>query len=115
MLDVTDFSPNPAAPQLGGLGVCHVRYGKAQRGSPPKRRAVATVLPWAAEALGQYLDEVRPRYGVEGYAAVWLTERGGRISARGIDERFALWRARAGLPAELSVHCLRHSYVSHLT
>jgi integrase/recombinase XerC len=114
MLDVCDFSPNPAAPQLGGLGVCHVRYGKALRGSPPRRRAVATVLGWAAEALAQYLEEVRPRYGVEGDTAVWLTERGGRISASQIDDRFRLWRVRAGLPAELSVHCLRHSYVSHL-
>jgi integrase/recombinase XerC len=25
-----------------------------------------------------------------------------------------VFRAAAGLPAELSVHCLRHSYVSHL-
>ena len=33
--------------------------------------------------------------------ALWLTERGGRISARRIDERFAQWRAAAGLPAEL--------------
>ncbi len=31
MLDVTDFAANPAAPELGGLGVCHVRYGKAMR------------------------------------------------------------------------------------
>ncbi len=40
MLDVTDFAPNPAAPELGGLGTCHVRYGKALKGSPPRRRAV---------------------------------------------------------------------------
>ena len=46
-----------------GLGVCHVRYGKAMRGSPPRRRAVASVMPWAAEALAQYLEEVRPRFG----------------------------------------------------
>jgi hypothetical protein len=51
MLDVADFAPNPAAPELGGLGVCHVRFGKSMRGSPPRRRAVATVMPWAAEAL----------------------------------------------------------------
>jgi len=114
MLDVADFAPNPAAPELGPLGVCHVRYGKAMRGSPPRRRAVATVMPWAAEALGQYLDEVRPRYGAGGHPALWLTERGGRISPRSVDERFAAWRAAAGLPAGLSVHCLRHSYVSHL-
>lgn len=113
-LDVTDFSINPAAAQLGVLGVCHVRFGKAKRGSPPRRRAVATVMPWAAEVLGQYLEAVRPCYGASQHPAVWLTERGGRISPRHIDERFKLWRQRAGLPAELSVHCLRHSYVSHL-
>jgi len=114
MLDVADFAPNPAAPELGGLGVCHVRFGKAMRGSPPRRRAVATVMPWAAEALAQYLQEVRPRCGAPSHPALWLTERGERISARSVDERFAAWRAAAGLPGELSVHCLRHSYVSHL-
>ena len=71
-------------------------------------------LPWAAEALGQYLSEVRPGYGRESHPALWLTERGGRISTRSVDDRFTLYRAAAGLPAELSVHCLRHSYVSHL-
>src|SRR2546423_11683119 len=71
MLDVADFAPNPAAPELGSFGVCHVRYGKAMRGSPPRRRAVATVMPWAAEALAQYLDDVRPGYGVPSHPALW--------------------------------------------
>jgi integrase/recombinase XerC len=114
MLDIGDFSTNPAAPELGRFGVCHVRFGKAMRGSPPRRRAVATVMPWAVEALEQYLVEVRPRYGAAKHPAAWLTERGGRISARSVDDRFAVWRTAAGLPTELSVHCLRHSYVSHL-
>lgn len=113
MLDVPDFGPNPAAPELGDLGVCHVRYGKAMRGSPPRRRAVATVMPWTAEALAQYRDEVRPRFEPGAHPAMWLTERGGRMSVRQVDDRFAQWRAAAGLPAELSVHCLRHSYISH--
>ena len=72
------------------------------------------VMPWAVEALDQYLKEVRPRYPAAAHPALWLTERGGRISPRQVDDRFALWRAAAGLPGELSVHCLRHSYVSHL-
>lgn len=114
MLDVVDFTANPAAPALGGLGICQVRFGKAMRGSPPRRRAVAAVMPWAVEALAQYLSEVRPLYPAAAHPALWLTERGGRISPRQVDDRFALWRAAAGLPAELSVHCLRHSYVSHL-
>jgi site-specific recombinase XerC len=45
---------------------------------------------------------------------MWLTERGERISIRQVDERFAAYRCAAGLPAELTPHCLRHSYVSHL-
>ncbi|MFI5081287.1 MAG: tyrosine-type recombinase/integrase [Streptosporangiales bacterium] len=114
MLDVADFAANPAAPGLGQLGVCQVRYGKAMRGSPPRRRAVATVMPWAAEALAQYLADVRPRFGCGSHPALWLTERKGRISPRQIDDRFAAWRAAASLPRELSVHCLRHSYISHL-
>ena len=72
-------------------------------------------MPWAAEALEQYLAEVRPLLWPRAeHPALWLTERGGRISARQVDERFAVLRAGAGLPDELSVHCLRHSYVSHL-
>jgi len=114
MLDVCDFTANPAAPELGAFGACQVRFGKAMRGSPPKRRVVATVMPWAAQAMQQYMAEVRPRYGCDAHPAVWLTERAARISARQVDDRFAQFRVLAGLPAELSVHCLRHSYVSHL-
>jgi hypothetical protein len=55
MLNVADFGPNPATPELGQLDVCHVPFGKAMRGSPPRRRAVATVMPWATEAL-RHLD-----------------------------------------------------------
>lgn len=114
MLDLTDVSANPAAPELGNLGAIHVRYAKANRGGPPRRRTVATVMPWAAEALAQYLDEVRPLYPPETGVVMWPTERGGRISLRHIDDRFGAFRAGAGLPEGLTVHCLRHSYVTHL-
>jgi hypothetical protein len=51
MLDVADFAVNPAAPELGGLGVCHVRYGKAMRWnagpvrSSPGARPLSTGVP----------------------------------------------------------------------
>jgi hypothetical protein len=40
MLDLADFGANPHAPEFGGYGVVYVRWGKAGKGSPPKRRSV---------------------------------------------------------------------------
>jgi integrase/recombinase XerC len=114
MLDTTDFSTNPAAPELGRFGMPLVRFGKAMRGSEPRRRNVATVMPWAVEAVTEYLAEVRPCYTPGGGSALWLTERGGRISTRHLNDRFCAYRDALGLPVELTPHCLRHSYVSHL-
>ena len=44
MLDVADFGRNPDGAEFGEYGVLYVRYGKAKKGSPPKRRSVLTVV-----------------------------------------------------------------------
>ncbi len=113
-LDRSDWYRNPKAPELGKLGMVHVRYGKRSRGSPPKRRMVATVMPWAAEAVEDYLLNVRPRFGFEDHPAMWVTERGGRLRPREIEERFATYRDALGMDPDLTPHCLRHSHVTHL-
>src|ERR671931_454446 len=113
-LDVTDFSANAAAPEFGRYGMLLVRYGKASRGGPPKRRSVLTVMPWAAEIVEQYLHELRPFYAPGGHPALCLTERGRRLGVDRISERFAEYRDALGLPAELGPHCLRHSYITNL-
>jgi integrase/recombinase XerC len=114
MLDVADLHRNAQAPQFGSCGALHVRYGKASRGSPPKRRTVLAVHDWAVEALRQYVEEVRDEFDPGPHPALWVTERRGRVSARHLNVRFALYREGAGLPEELDLHCLRHSYVTHL-
>ena len=40
-LDLADWGRNPAAPEFGRYGMLHVRYGKAKRGQPPRRRNVS--------------------------------------------------------------------------
>lgn len=114
MLDLADLRPASAAPSFGTYGALHVRWGKAKRGGPPRRRTVLSVFDWAVEALAQYVEEVRPAFGFADHPALWVTERGSRLSLRALDDRFATYRDALGLPAALDLHCLRHSYITHL-
>jgi integrase/recombinase XerC len=114
-LDLVDWGTNPAAPEFARFGMLHVRYGKATRGQPPRRRNVLSVMDWAVDAVADYVDNVRPRFGCADHPALWVTERGGRIKPGEINARFVAYRDALGLCAELTPHSLRHSYVSHLT
>jgi site-specific recombinase XerD len=114
-LDVADFGRNPAAPEFGRYGMLHVRYGKAVRGQPPRRRNVPTVMGWAVEAVTDYVEHIRPRFGCPEHPALWVTERGGRVSPAEINARFVAYRDGLGLPKALTPHSLRHSWVTHLT
>ncbi len=113
MLDLADCRANPKVAAFAGFGALQVRFGKASRGSAPKRRTVLSVFDWAVEALAEYVDAVRPDFGADGHPALWVTERGTRLSARYLDARFTSYREALGWPAELDLHCLRHSYVTH--
>lgn len=114
MLDIADLHRSSAAPKFGSYGGLHVRWGKAKPGGPPRRRTVLSVFDWAVEALEEYVEQVRPAFGFPAHPAVWVTERGGRLSPRALDERFAAYRDALALPPELDLHCLRHSYITHL-
>ncbi|MFD9375156.1 tyrosine-type recombinase/integrase [Streptomyces sp. NPDC059999] len=112
-LDLVDFHRNASAPELGRYGMLQVRWGKATKGSPPRRRNVASVMPWAVEAVEDYVVNIRPRFGIPEHAALWLTERQGRLQPREVNDRFTAYRDAIKLPAELTPHSLRHSHVTH--
>ena len=114
MLDLHDFTRNPKALEFGRYGLCNVRWGKASRGSQPRRRAVLTVFDWTRPVLEEYVEDVLPRFGLADGAVLWPTERQGRIRLAHIDDRFADWRDQLALDPVLHPHCLRHSYVTHL-
>jgi site-specific recombinase XerD len=115
-LDLADLRHNPKAAQFGRYGALYVRWGKSTRGGPPRRRTVLTVpeMDWVVPVLQQWIEEVRPRFGAGNHPALWVTERAGRMSLRAVNEAFSTARAAADLPVELDLHCLRHSYITHL-
>lgn len=63
MLDLADLTANPHAPEFGRYGALSVRYGKAKKGSPPRRRTVLTTMGWSAQTLAEWVEEIRPGYG----------------------------------------------------
>ncbi|MFI5066101.1 MAG: tyrosine-type recombinase/integrase [Streptosporangiales bacterium] len=115
-LDLADLRRNAKAPGYGRCGALFIRWGKSSNGSPPKRRTVFTVpeMDWIVGVLEHYLTEVRPRFEAGNHPALWVTERCGRLSKRSANEAFAAARGAAGLPAELDLHSLRHSMITHL-
>jgi site-specific recombinase XerD len=92
-----------------------VRNGKSSRGGSPKRRSVATLHQWAANAVQDYVENIWPLVRDESSSALWLSERGRRLRADDVARRFGEYRDELGLDQVLSPHALRHSYVTHLT
>lgn len=115
-LDVVDLRTNAKTPQWGRFGLLHVRHGKSSKGSIPKRRSVLSLpeFEWAIDGLRVYVEQVREKFNPGSHPGLWPTERGTRVGDRYLDRRFALLRDEAGLPSELTLHSLRHSYVTHL-
>ncbi|MFJ9372422.1 tyrosine-type recombinase/integrase [Streptomyces sp. NPDC101455] len=116
MLDIADLRQAQKRPQYGKYGGLYVRYGKASKGSPPKRRTVLTVkeFDWITDVLDRWVTEIRPVFSPGKLAALFVTERSSRMSLRGVNKAFTAARDAAGLPPELDLHCLRHSNITHL-
>ncbi|WP_280465845.1 tyrosine-type recombinase/integrase [Nocardia brasiliensis] len=116
-LDLTDLRRNRKAPAFGNMGSLMVRYGKAPKGAPAKRRTVLLVpeMDWIVDVLQDWIGEHRRLFGATNHPALWVTERAGRLSPRSVNEAFVVTRCAAGLDDSLDLHCLRYSYITHLT
>jgi site-specific recombinase XerD len=118
MLDLQDFGPNPHVPAYGGFGAVTIRWAKGTTGSGPRRRTVLTVpeFDWVVDLLTFWAGpQGRGRLtSAERSSALWPSERADRITMGSLGDAFAQVRSAVGLPKELGLHCLRHSYVTHL-
>jgi site-specific recombinase XerD len=83
-------------------------------GKGGKTRVVPVGEP-ALRALERYLSRSRGALrGGDGEEALFLSKSGRRLSTSDIRRRLRAWTRRAGLPAPVSPHWLRHSFATHL-
>lgn len=90
------------------LGQAEVRVlgkGNRERVLPVGRKARAALCQWLV---------LRPQLAAPGETAVFVSQRGQRLSARSVQSRLDRWGRRCGADQRLHPHLLRHSFASHL-
>lgn len=103
-----DTAASPAA--LGWLDLQDATAYVMGKGS--KRRSVP-VGQAALTALQEWLS-LRPALANGGEPALFVSQRGTRLTANQLRKRLQAQAQQAGLPTRVHPHMLRHSYASHL-
>jgi integrase/recombinase XerC len=67
----------------------------------------------ARQALEVWLEQ-RPALLKSGETALFISQRGTRLTPRQVQSRLDLWARRAGLGLHVHPHMLRHSFASHV-
>ncbi len=67
----------------------------------------------AAQALKHWL-KLRVHYATQDEAAVFVSQRGNRISPASVQQRMKKWARVKGLDQRLYPHLMRHSFASHI-
>ena len=96
------------------------RLGGSMPPTPPPtcwaRAASDAACRWAGPALAALAAwlEQRPALADAGEPALFVSQRGTRLTANQLRNRLQLQAQQAGLPTRVHPHMLRHSYASHL-
>ncbi len=79
--------------------------GKRERQVPVGRKAQQAVRAWI---------KIRTQFAKENEKALFVSQRGTRISKSNIAQRLKKWAALKSLPQRVYPHLMRHSFASHI-
>ncbi len=105
------------AEEIVSLDIADVDHDGEQlrvEGKGSKTRFVPAGEP-ALKALRLYLERGRPALCSESeQSALFVSRSGRRLGTSDVRRRLRAWTTRAGIPAGISPHALRHSFATHL-
>ena len=118
LLEVT-YSAGTRVSETVGLdhGDVDLRRGIARVIGKGGKERLAPLGSHALSALQGYLYDParpRPRPDSDGRDAIFLNQRGGRLSSRSVERIVAQCVLRAGIRRHATPHTLRHSFATHL-
>ncbi|MBY0525104.1 MAG: tyrosine recombinase XerC [Gemmataceae bacterium] len=112
----TLYSAGLRVSELTGLNLDDVDLDSATitvRGKG-KRERLAMLGATAMKVLREWLEQRGTMTGGRPRPAVFLNQRGGRLTSRSVGRLLEAHLARAGLDPRTSPHTLRHSFATHL-
>ena len=111
--ELVGLDAQPSAKARGWIDLAaqeaHVLGKGSKRRSVPVGGAALLALEQWLQARGQWARPAQP-----GSEALFINQRGGRLTPQHIRVRLRLRSQRAGLSAPVHPHMLRHSFASHL-
>lgn len=79
-----------------------------------RKQRIVPVGSVAIKAIEHWLNVRDDWANADTDSALFISQRGKRISARSVQARMALWGQQQGLGAKLNPHKLRHSFATHV-
>lgn len=89
-------------------------YGYVRVFGKGSRERIVPIGKQAIHAIHEYLERARPKWGDADNPALFLNQKGGRLSDRSIRTLVKKYCRQANTRETLSPHGFRHSFASHL-
>ncbi|HQT29811.1 MAG TPA: tyrosine recombinase XerC [Thiobacillus sp.] len=93
------------------LNDVNLQSGEAQVTGKGRKTRIVPVGQAALNALAAWLKQRQPR---DNTAALFLSQRGTRLTPRSIQLRLNRWALQAGLNQHVHPHLLRHAFATHV-
>lgn len=103
--ECADLDVSPGLDEMSSGWVRVFGKGQKERLAPVGTKALEAIKAWLA---------IRHEHATEGEQAVFVNQRGNRLSVRSIQNQLDKRTIKAGLPTKMSPHRLRHACATHV-